>query len=227
MSAFDRNERCAQMLKFTFKTSMTGICKDINKWADAQAKEMRKALSIAITKVIGDKKTGLRRRISDDLKHGRLGLKPKSKYRNMGTRIRKGQQVYMKLDKRYRAPRGRSAFIPLAQLFRGVEYESNWRRFVSGADKEARWAVGFLGRNPGTSWQVPIARKSIAGYRWFYPRHAREYLHEMGIHLRATTKSGKVPPRNIIGAARKKYPDRMLLYDIKRLFDRKMSGERI
>jgi hypothetical protein len=52
-------------------------------------------------------------------------------------------------------------------------------------------------------------------------------LHEMGIHLRKTTTGGKVPPRDVMGAVRKKYPEHMIMQNIRSLFDRKMAGERI
>ena len=211
------------MLKLGYRVLTTDMTKDINAWADARAKEMRKALSLAVSAVIAQLYLDAR----DDVKLGRLGLKAKSKYRNRGVRVRKGNQVYMKLDKRYRAPRGKYALVPLARLFSGITYDTNWRQFVSGAQKYAQWQVGFLGLTPGTEWQARIARKSIAGYRWFYPPHAREYLHEMGIHLRAATHHGEVPPRDIMGAVRKKYPDRMLLTNIQTLFDRKMAGGKI
>jgi hypothetical protein len=211
------------MLKFDFKILTTDLGKDARKWADARAKDMRKALSLAISKVCFK----LYQDARQDLKMGRLGLKPKSRYRNRGVRVRKGHQVYMKLDKRYRPPRGKSAFVPLARLFSGITYDTNWRQFVGGHQKYAHWQVGFLGLSPGTEWQARLAAKSAGGYQWLYPPHAREYLREMGIHLRAATRHGKVPPRDIMGAVRKKYPVRMLLTNIKTLFDRKMAGERI
>ena len=208
------------MLKFGFK-----LLTDINKWADDRSKGVRKALYIAVN----EESKRLRKQAMSDLKTGKLGLKPKSRYRNKGIVIRKGQQVYTRLDKRYRAPRGKRAFIPLAGLFSGVTFQldSSYRDFVAGNRRLVKSEVGFLGQTPGTAWQARIAEKSLKGYRWLYPAHAREYLHAMGIYLRKTTTSGKVPPRDIMGAVRKKCPEYRIMQNIKTLFDRKMRGERI
>lgn len=208
------------MLKFGFKV----LTKDIPKWADDHAKKFRKALYIAVN----EESKRLRKQASQDLKTGKLGLKSKSKYRNKGVVIRKGQQVYMKLDKRYRAFRGMRAFIPLRSLSSGIRFGLNrsYREFAAGNKESIKAEVGFL-ETSSTQWQARIAKKSIPGYRWLYPVHAREYLHHMGIHLRKTTTGGKVPPRDIMGAVREKYPDHIILQNIKTLFDRKMRGERI
>lgn len=199
------------MLKINYKIVSTDLTRDIRKWADGRAKIMRKALSLAVSQVAYK----LYRSIRQDLKTGDLGLKPKSRYRNI------------RLDKRYRTPRGRYAFVPLSKLFSGILYNTNWRGFVAGSQKNASWDVGFLGTTAGTQWQRRIAEKSMHGYTWAYPAHAREYLREMGIHLRRTTTSARVPPRDIVGAARKKYPEHRMMQEIRVLFDRKIRGERI
>jgi len=177
--------------------------RELQKWADKKAADMRKAMSLALAKesyrFMGAVKMGL--------KKGTLGLKPKARYRNEPK------------DKAYRRSR-KDRYPPLSStgMLRGITYKVNTQNLSL--------EVGFRAVSAGTAWQAKIAEKSMSGYRWLISDKQKLALRQAGIHLRKTTTSIKVPARDIMGAVLAREGSRMLT-NIKHNFDRKMSGERI
>ena len=175
----------------------------IQKWADKKAADMRKAMSLALSKesyrLIGAVKMGL--------KKGTLGLKPKARYRNEPK------------AKAYRRSR-KDRYPPFSStgMLRGVTYKVN--------KQNLSFEVGFRSVSAGTAWQAKIAEKSVTGYRWLISDKKRLALRNIGVHLRKTTTSVQVPARDIMGAVLAREGSRMLT-NVVALFNRKMSGERI
>ena len=175
--------------------------REIQKWTDKKAADMRKAMSLALAKesyrLMGAVKMGM--------KKGTLGLKPKTKYRNEAG------------DKRYKRKRTYPPFSSTGML-RGVSYKVN--------KQNLSFEVGFRSVSAGTAWQAKIAEKSMAGYTWPITERHKEVLRNRGIQLLKSTTSIKVPARDIMGAVLAREGSRMLT-NVVSLFNRKMSGERI
>jgi hypothetical protein len=186
------------MLAFTLKgLEQTG--KNIEKWADHKADEMRKAMSLAIQKE-GYRVMNMTR---DSLKYGRLGLEPKAEYRNVPA------------DPDYRKHRVRP---PLSSkgMVRGITYAVDKRALTMD--------IGFLGLRAGTAWQAEIAKKSM--YRFPITEPRKQHAHRWGIHFRKETTSVDVPSRDIIGTVLAREGQTML-DNIDDMFHRKMRGEYI
>ena len=196
------------MLRLSFK-----VLTDIDKWQKAEIIRMRKALYLAVNQEI----RRLMNEGKQDIKTGELSLAPKQVYKNIPG------------DPAFKRHRSKFAAIPLRNFFKGFQFEMDltYGAYAAGRQRKLVAAVGFLGRTGSTQWQARLAEKSAQGYTWQYPKHAREFLAAMGIHLRKTTTSGKVPPRDILAAIRERNPDHVIMKNIKTLFDRKMAGEKI
>ena len=177
--------------------------REIQKWADKKLKEIHYAMAISL--FVEAKRS--KEKLQMDLKTGKLGLKSKSKYRNEAA------------DKRYKRSR-KDRYPPLAStgMLRGITSHTDKRKLSL--------TLGFEGFTPGTQWQAKIAEKSMYGYTWPITERHKEVLHKYGIHLRKMTTSIQVPARDIVGTFFKK-EGHIMLANIKRNFDRKMSGERI
>ena len=188
------------MLSITLK-GIEKAAKDIERWADRKAKEITKAMSLALSK------EGYRvyQKARQDLKTGALGLEPKAVYRN-----EPGSKKYRRRAKDKRPP--------LSKIFSGITYQIDRRKL--------HLEVGFRAVTPGTKWQARIAEKSLKGYTWLIRDKSRLALHKIGIHLRRTTTSVRVPARDIMGVVLEREGSRMLI-NIKDNFRRKMAGERI
>ena len=187
------------MLVIKFK-GIAKAGKSLQKWADNTKKSMDKASQLALSRV-GWVYT---QKAQEELKGGKLGLTPRKAYRNepgdpmLQTNVKDSNK-------------------PLWGLHKGVTYRVN--------KGQKTLTVGFRGFE-GTKWQTRIARKSVPGYRIRVTKPKRELLHTFGIHLRKTTKSVKVPSRDIMGAFyQRHYGD--MLKDYKFLFMKKISGGRI
>jgi len=139
------------------------------------------------------------------LKKGSLGLAPKARYQNEPA------------DTRYKRKR---TYPPLSStgMLRGITYHVSRQNLTL--------EVGFRAVSAGTAWQATIAEKSAKGYHWLISDKQRLSLHNIGIHLRETTTEVKVPARDIMGAVMAQEQSRMLT-NVRNLFQRKMSGERI
>jgi len=186
------------MLKVALK-GLAQAGKEMERWSAEKQKQIRLAQSLALSKAGYQ----MRKKWAHDLKRGNLGLAEVSTYHNR--------------------PRGtgfqrRRAKKPLANLFGGITYQVDRNRM--------RLHLGFLGMTPGTAWQARIAEKAQDGYTWNITGDHREALHRMGIHLKESTTSVRVPARDIIGNAFNRDEDE-IFRTIKSLFHRKMAGERI
>jgi len=173
--------------------------REMQKWAKEKNKQIRKAMTLSLSK------EGYRARKdwARDLKTGNLGLAELAVYQNLPG------------DKTFRRRRKKK---PLANLFGGIVYK------VDRQDMTLN--VGFLGQTPGTAWQARIAEKSQDTYTWNITEDHRTALHAMGIHLKSSTTSVRVPARDIIGTVHDRDSDKMIK-NIRNLFYRKMAGERI
>jgi len=175
--------------------------RELQKWADKKAADMRKAMSLALKtegyRLMGVEKMGM--------KKGTLDLAPKVRYQNEPG------------DTRYKRKR---IYPPLSStgMLRGITYHVSRQNLTL--------EVGFRAVSAGTAWQAKIAEKSAQGYRWLISDKQKLALHNIGIHLRETTTEVKVPARDIMGAVMAQEQSRMLT-NVRNLFQRKMSGERI
>ena len=191
------------MFKATLK-----LKSDLRKWADQENREIHKDLAFALSKA----SYNLMRDARQDLKTGKLALKRLSYFSDQS-------------DPRFKRPRPRKsgrtsmkmARSPLTSLWRGIIYRVDRIKLTA--------QVGFLGGG-GVEWQKRIAEKSADGYQWQYTDRQREYLHKIGIHLRKTTVTGRVPTRGPIENVAAKYENRALK-QLRDYFARKRKGERI
>jgi hypothetical protein len=161
------------------------------------------------------------------LKGGSLGLPERQVFRNLkqarqAARGRgKGAISDVTWSTGAKIRGGASAKIPLKPLFPGVIYK---------VFKEQRRAeVGFIGSEGGAGriaqWAEGLAAKHLPGYTLLYNAAEREKLHRLGIHLKKTTTSAKVPSRSIMDQVSTKHGF-MALEKLADSFERKMAGER-
>jgi len=186
------------MLKVALK-GLIEAGREMERWSAQKRKQIRLAQSLALSKVGYQ----TRKAWAYDLKTGNLGLAELSVYHNMAG------------DTGFERRRTKN---PLANLFGGITYHVDRQKM--------RLYLGFLGMTPGTAWQARIAGRSQQGYTWNVTEPHREALHTMGIHLRESTRSVRVPARDIIGTAYAR-DEQKIFRTLRDLFRRKMAGERI
>lgn len=176
----------------------------LQKWADGKVTEMSNAQFSAI------KGAGywLMKRGRGDLQGGALGLAPLSPL------TKKLKEVQGRMGGR--GVQNRSS-NPLANLYRGITYQSNKTDMVS--------KVGFIGSSSGTMWQRSYAYKSLSSYLIPISKAFKVYLYDHGIDVKSTTNALRVPARDIIDAISRKHGS-MALIKLKEYFEVKMAGGR-
>jgi len=180
---------------------------DLEKIAERQRKGIRTALQAALFKSA----FLLSKDAKADLKAGNL-------------RLQKLSYLSNRSDPRISQPRGKKALLkaraarnPLTRFAPGIRYKVNKANLTA--------EVGFLGGGRW-AWTRRLAEKSAQGYTWGYTAKHRASLHRMGIHLRKTTFSARVPPRGIMDNVHQ-YLGPRAQRNIETYFARKMKGERI
>jgi len=143
----------------------------------------------------------LRKEGADDLKKGRLDLKPLSVLQ-----VRSGKKA-----------RKRKVRSPLKSFGRFIFYKAN----MHGLKAE----VGFI-RHSGKGEKAELAQEHADGYNVAVTPRFREDAHSRGIHLKPDTHQIVVPARNIMGAVYIKHGQQSYL-NIQNNFHRKLRGERI
>ena len=176
----------------------------LEKWAIDTVADLRSAMAAVVHRGIYD----FYRLGTNDLKGGRLGLKPLSKYRN---------EPKDPKFKGFKKIINANANKPLARLAPGITYLYN-KGDLTGE-------MGFRAAKPKTRWYAKAASLHAQGYDWPVSQDVRDMLHRQGIHLRKGTTSISVPERDIIGAIKDKHSVR-ILQSMKQNFEIKKGGGR-
>lgn len=210
------------------QVSLLGAAGFLDKWAQEKNEEMQKALYYSIQFATGE----LRKKAKADLENGQLGLKPITPFRG-GDIVRK--KGYKRRYKNISATEwhwietsnARLAWAglptlkvnrnPLQRLSRGISYV---------VSKDAKTAgLGFMAGYGPNIWRT-LAGKHQDGYTITYDDNFRDKLHRWGVHLKKTTKTANVPPRDIIHSLFSKHA-RWWIEKIKTNFSIKKAGGRI
>jgi|GEM_PF-1906919 len=189
------------------------VAGDLQKWAKDAEISVEKSISGALY----DAAYQLYRQSKQALLAGSLGLPERVAL----TGIRQARKEIKASGASARLKSGARAKIPLRGLSPGVLYK------VHKAEKRAE--VGFVGQQAGAAriaqWAEEMAAAHWGGYTLLYDDELRGRLHQMGIHLKPTTRQAQVPARSIMDRARERL-GAAALEKLTDSFERKMRGER-